>query len=205
MKKKLDNKKKTEEKKEDEEEFSLPEFSVEVKRDIVDIINDSPSLVKLGDKEYRVKNMRYYSVFRICRLVMDMKKADETLDTDQKVMTALCTDLDAMCEIMAVILCNHRFTPDRENADDENEEMVRQMKMKVMNSTFDANQWAAIILGAIQSVDLSAFFLLKKSVSMLTDSLLTRKRKSMETASQFMEALSLRTQQTSSRPTPSTD
>jgi hypothetical protein len=205
MKKKFNNKKKTEEKKEDEEEFSLPEFSVEVKRDIVDIINDSPSLVKLGDKEYRVKNMRYYSVFRICRLVMDMKKADETLDTDQKVMTALCTDLDAMCEIMAVILCNHRFTPDRENADDENEEMVRQMKMKVMNSTFDANQWAAIILGAIQSVDLSAFFLLKKSVSMLTDSLLTRKRKSMETASQFMEALSLRTQQTSSRPTPSTD
>ena len=205
MKKKFNNKKKTEEKKEDEEEFSLPEFSVEVKRDIVDIINDSPSLVKLGDKEYRVKNMRYYSVFRICRLVMDMKKADETLDTDQKVMTALCTDLDAMCEIMAVILCNHRFTPDRENADDENEEMVRQMKMKVMNSTFDANQWAAIILGAIQSVDLSAFFLLKKSVSMLTDSLLTHKRKSMETASQFMEALSLRTQQTSSRPTPSTD
>ena len=203
--KKFDNKKKTEEKKEDEEGFSLPEFSVEVKRNIVDIINDSPSLVKLGDKEYRVKGMRYYSVFRICRLVTDMRKADETLDTDQKVITALCTDLDAMCEIMAVILCNHRFTPDRENADEKNDRMVRQMKTKVMNSTFDANQWAAIILGAIQSIDLSAFFLLKKSVSTLTDSLLMRKRKSMETASQFMEALSLRTQQTSSKPSRSTD
>lgn len=203
--KKFDNKKKTEGKKEDEEEFSLPEFSVEVKRDIVDIINDSPSLVRLGDKEYRVKGMRYYSVFRICRLVMDMRKADETLDDDNKVITALCTDLDAMCEIMAVILCNHRFTPDRENADEDNENMIRQMKMKVMNSTYDANQWAAIILGAIQSIDLSAFFLLKKSVSTLTDSLLTRKRKSMETASQFMEALSLRTQQTSSKPSRSTD
>lgn len=181
----------------EEEVNEIPDFSVEVKRNIVDIINDSPSLVMLGDKEYRVKNMRYYSLFRICKLVMDMREADETLDTDQKVITALCTDLDAMCEIMAIVLCNHRFNPDVENADERNDEIVRQMKMKVMNSTYDANQWAAIILGAIQSIDLSAFFLLKKSVSTLTDSLLTRKKKSQETVSQFMEALSLRMQQTS--------
>ena len=188
-----------------EEINELPDFSTEIKRNIIDIINDSPSLVKLGNKEYRVKDMRYYSLFRICRLVMDMKKADETLDTDQKVITALCTDLDAMCEIMAIVLCNHRFNPDVENADERNDEIVRQMKMKVMNSTYDANQWAAIILGAIKSIDLSGFFLLKKSVSTLTDSLLMRKRKSMETASQFMEALSLRMPQTSSEPSHNTD
>ena len=193
MKKTKDTKEEIQEEKNNE----IPEFSIEVKRNIVDIINDSPSLVMLGNKEYRVKDMRYYSLFRICKLVMDMREADETLDTDQKVITALCTDLDAMCEIMAIVLCNHRFNPDVENADERNDEIVRQMKRKVMNSTYDANQWAAIILGAIQSIDLSAFFLLKKSVSTLTDSLLTRKKKSMETASQFMEALSLRTQQTS--------
>ena len=202
-KKKFDNKKKAQDT--EEEEKTLPEFSIDVKRNIIDIINDSPSLVKLGDKEYRVKNMRYYSVFRICRLVTDMRKADETLDDDNKVITALCTDLDAMCEIMAIILCNHMFNPDSRNADRRNDELIKTMKMKVMNSTFDANQWAAIILGAIQSIDLSAFFLLKKSVSTLTDSLLMRKRKSMETASQFMEALSLRTQQTSSKPSRNTD
>ncbi len=185
-------KKETEQQQTDE----LQDFSIEIKRDILDIINDSPSLVTLGDKEYRVKNMRYYSLYRICRLVMDMKKADETLDNDNKVITALCTDLDAMCEIMAIVLCNHRFTPS-DDADERNDEMVRQMKIKVMNSTYDANQWAAVILGAIKSIDLSAFFLLKKSVSTLTDSLLMRKKKSEETASQFMEALSLRTQQTS--------
>lgn len=32
------------------------------------------------------------------------------------------------------------------------------MKTVVMNSTYDANQWAAIILGAIKSIDLSGFF-----------------------------------------------
>ena len=182
----------------------LSDFPIDIKRDIIDIINDSPSLVRLGDKEYKVKNMRYYSVYRIARLVMDMRKADETLDTDQKIITALCTDLDAMCEIMALVLCNHLFVPE-EVAMERNDELVKTMKMVVMNSTYDQNQWAAIIVGAIKSIDLSGFFLLKKSVSTLTDLLLTRKKKSEETASLFMEALSLQTQQTSLEPSHNTD
>lgn len=174
----------------------LKDFGIDVKRNIIDILNDTPSLVRLGDKEYRVKDMRYYSLYRICRLALDMKKNDETLDDDNKLVTALCTDLDAMCEIMAIILCNHLFTPS-DDADERNDKLVKQMKMVVMNSTFDTNQWAAIILGAIKSIDLGGFFLLRKSVNTLTDSLLTRKKKSTEIASMFMEAQSLVTQPTS--------
>ena len=88
---------------------------------------------------------------------------------------------------------------------ERNDELVKKMKMVVMNSTYDQNQWAAIIVGAIKSIDLSGFFLLKKSVSTLTDLLLTRKKKSEETASLFMEALSLQTQQTSSEHSHNTD
>ena len=200
MNKESENKKKGVE----EEENTLPEFTIDTQRDILDIINDAPSLVKLGNKEYRVKDMRYYSLYRICRLVMDMRKADETLDTDNKVIMALCTDLDAMSEIMAIVLCNHLFTPENiKNYDDveetmsRNDRLIKVMKAKVMYSTFDTNQWAAIILGAIKSIDLSGFFLLKKSVSMLSTSLLTRKKKSEETASLFTEAQSLRMPQTS--------
>lgn len=189
----------------------LQDFPIDVKRDIVDIINDTPSLVRLGTKEYRVKNMRYYSLYRICRLVMEMHKADESLDTDNKIITALCTDLDAMCEIMGIVLCNHLFTPDGDRIETfegiqaKNDYYISVMKARVMQSTFDVNQWAAIVLGAIKSIDLSGFFLLKKSVSTLTNSLLTRKKKSMETASQFMEALSLQTQQISSEHSHNTD
>ena len=183
----------------------IGDFPIDVKRSIIDIINDTPSLVRLGDKEYKVKNMRYYSLYRITRLVLDMRQADATLDTDQKVIMALCTDFDAMCEIMAIVLCNHLFTPDCEDYEERNDAYVRKMKMVVMNSTFDENQWAAIVLGAIKSIDLSAFFLLKKSVSTLTDSILMRKRKSEETVSLFTEALSLQMQPTSSEPSPNTD
>lgn len=196
--------KKKEQEQSKQEENMLQDFPIDIKRDIVDIINDTPSLVVLGNKEYRVKDMRYYSLYRICRLAMDMKQADAAMDDDNAIITALCTDLDAMCEIMAIILCNHLFRPDDikdyEDVDatlSRNDRWIKIMKMKVMNSTYDVNQWSAIILGAIKSIDLSGFFLLKKSVSMLTDSLLTRKKKSEETVSQFTEALSLRTQQIS--------
>ena len=200
------------EKKIEEEKDGYKDFPIDIKKSIVDIINDTPSLVMIGDKEYRVKGMRYYSLYRICRLVIDMRKEDEGLDDDNKVLMALCTDLDAMCEIMAIVICNHLFTPDDirgfEDIDavmSRNDKLVAVMKAKIMNSTFEDNQWAAIILGVIKSIDLSTFFLLKKSVSTLTDSLLMRKRKSAETASLFMEAQSLLTQATSSEPSPSTD
>lgn len=200
------------EKEKEQEQDLLQDFPIDIKRDIVDIINDTPSLVKLGDKDYMVKDMRYYSLYRICRLAMNMKKSDETLDDDNKIVTALCTDLDSMCEIMAIVLCNHLFTPDKVRTYDDvgetmsrNDKLVETMKMKVMNSTFDTNQWASIILGAIKSIDLSGFFLLRKSVNMLTDSLLTRKRKSVETASLFTEAQSLQTRPTSSESSPNTD
>lgn len=186
------------------ENEELQDFDLSIKRSIIDIINDCPSLVRLGDKDFMVKDMRYYSLYRISRLALRMKEADgdSGIDDDNKIVTALCTDLDAMCEIMAIILCNHRFTADGEGVEGDelmtrNDKMVRVMKAKVMNSTFDVNQWSAIVLGAIKSIDLGGFFLLRKSVNMLTDSLLMRKKKSAETASQFMEALSLRTQQTS--------
>ena len=61
MSKESENKKKGVE----EEENTLPEFTIDTQRDILDIINDAPSLVKLGNKEYRVKDMRYYSLYRI--------------------------------------------------------------------------------------------------------------------------------------------
>ena len=181
-------------------ESAFNDFPIDIKRDIVSIILDSPTIVRLDGKEFKMKNLRYYSIYRIAKICLDMKEADSLMvDDDNKVVTALCTDLDAMCEIMAIVLCNHLFTPDgvsdNEEAIERNERWISKMKMKVMNSTFEPNEWAAIIIGAIKSIDLSAFFLLKKSVSMA--SLLTRKMKSEETASRFMEALLLQTPQTS--------
>lgn len=180
-------------------EEQLADFTLDVKRDIAHIINDCPTIVRLGGKEYIMKDLRPYSLNRIFDLSYKMIKADEGLDEDNKIITALCTDLDAMCEVVAIILCNHLFTADGaktyediEVLKNRNDKMVEIMKAKVMNSTFDINQWASIIIGAIKSIDLGGFFLLKKSVNMLLTSHMERKKKSVETALQFTEAQSLR-------------
>ena len=185
-------------------EEELSDFSIDVKREIADIINDCPTIVRLGEKDYVMKDLRFYSIYRIFNLAYKMIKADEKLDDDNKVIVALCTDLDAMCEIMAIILCNHLFTAegaktydDIESLRTRNDKMVEIMKAKVMYSTYDTNQWGAIVIGAIKSIDLGGFFLLKKSVNTLLTSHLSRKKKSVETASQFTEAQSLRMLQTS--------
>ena len=188
----------------------LKDFPIDVKKKILDIINDTPSLVRLGDKEYKVKNLRYYSLYRIFSLAAKMKKNDEKLDSDNKILSALCTDIDAMCEIVAIVLCNHLFTADGDKltfnkAMTRNDYYISVMKAKVMNSYFDTNQLAAIILGALKSSDLIGFFLTRESVNTLMDSTMERKKKSVETASQFMAALSLQTQATSLEPSPNTD
>ena len=80
-------KKKEEKKDVIEESNELQDFSIEIKKDITDIILDSPTIVKLGDKEYTTKNMRFYSVYRIARLCMEMKEADALMvDDDNKIV-----------------------------------------------------------------------------------------------------------------------
>nr|MDD4728868.1 hypothetical protein [Dysgonamonadaceae bacterium] len=51
--------------KKEEGKFEIPD---ELKREIIDIMNDSPDLKKIGDKQYRVYNLRPYSINRILKL-----------------------------------------------------------------------------------------------------------------------------------------
>ena len=185
------------------------DFPQEVKNDILKIINDSPTLVKLGDKEYKCTNMKFYTLNRICQIAS--KFHHDGVDKGDKLVKALCTDIDAMCEILAVILCNHLFVPDRlKRLDDVNEVMsyndrlVCYMKAKIMNSTYDVGQWAAIIIGAFKSIDLSSFFFLTESVSQLTDSMTQKRTMSSQILSSWKEAQSLAMQQTSSKTIPNT-
>ena len=71
------------------EDFKIP---TELKREILKIMNDSPTLVKVGDKQYMIKNLRAYSLNRILELGFDLCKTDESIDSDKKVLFSLCTD-----------------------------------------------------------------------------------------------------------------
>jgi len=175
-----------------EENFEIP---IEFRKKILDIINDCPDIKKVGDKNYRVYNLRMYSLNRILRLVLDLcKDKPDKISNDKEMMFAVCTDIDRGCEIMAIILCNHLFTPDNVNKDDidsvytHNDYLIKYVKAKILNSTFNSNQWAAIILGAIKSIDLNDFFSMLVLVKQFTVSLTKTRTKAEEQLQSWQEA-----------------
>lgn len=179
----------------EEEEFNIP---IELRKKILDIMNDCPDIKKVGEKDYRVYNLRMYSLNRILRTMLDLcNENPEKVTDDKQMMFAVCTDIDKGCEIMAIILCNHLFVPDNVNKNDidsvytYNDNLIRYMKAKILNSTFKTNQWAAIILGAIKSIDLRDFFQMLVSVKRYTVSLTNTRTTAEEQLQSWQEAQSV--------------
>ena len=180
---------------EEEKDFEIPD---ELKRKIIDIMNDCPDIKKLGDKEYRIYNLRMYSLNRILKLGLDLcKENPDTITDDRIMMYSLCTDLDKGCEIIAIILCNHLFVPENVKKDDidsvytYNDNLIRYVKAKVLNTTFDQDQWSYIILGALNSIDLSQVFTMLVLVKQYTVSLTSTRTKAEEQLQSWQEAKSV--------------
>ena len=180
---------------EEEKDFEIPD---ELKRKIIDIMNDCPDIKKMGDKEYRIYNLRMYSLNRILKLGLDLcKENPDTITDDRIMMYSLCTDLDKGCEIIAIILCNHLFIPEnvkKDNIDSVytyNDNLIRYVKAKVLNTTFDQDQWSYIILGALNSIDLSQVFTMLVLVKRYTVSLTSTRKKAEEQLQSWQEAKSV--------------
>lgn len=163
----------------------------EIKRDLLDIIADNPTLVKVGGSQYKVYNLRAYSLNRIFKVAVNLRLEDKEIDNDKKLLYALSTDIEASSEILAICLVNHLFTPPSEirsfeeavDTMDRNDKLVYFMKTKVLNEVIEPNAWAAIILGCIQSIDLSTLFFCTQQVSRLMDSQLNKRQKVVEAVS----------------------
>lgn len=146
-------------------DYSNYQPPIELRKELTDIITDCPSLERVGESEYRVYRLRAYSYNRIMKIALELSENMEGIKDDNILLKAMCTDIEKSCEIVAIILCNHLFKPD--NITDyasalltlsENDKMIEFMKARILNSTFNPNQWASIILSAIKSIDISELF-----------------------------------------------
>lgn len=163
----------------------------EIKRDLLDIIADNPTLVKVGNSEYKVYNLRAYALNRIFKVAVNLRLEDKEIDNDKKLLYALSSDIEASSEILAICLVNHLFTPPSEiksfeeavQTMDRNDKLIYFMKAKVLNEVIEPNAWATIILGCIQSIDLSTLFFCTQQVSHLLDSQMNKRKKVVEAVS----------------------
>ena len=73
-------------KQQEDETFEVPN---ELKEEIINIMNDCPDIKKLGEKEYKVFNLRMYSLNRILKLGLNLCKDNpEDITDDRKMMFA---------------------------------------------------------------------------------------------------------------------
>jgi len=186
---------------EEEKKFELP---LEFKREIVDIMNDSPSIKKIGNKEYRIYKLRAYSLNRILKVSFKMMQDNKDITDDKMLLYAVCNDMEASAEIIAIILCNHLFNPDdivdyksAFEIDSKNDKIIKMMKLKIMYSTFNPTEWASLILSLIKDIDLSSFFMSLTLANHALASIVDVRKRTEETLLQWKQAQSLGTAPTS--------
>lgn len=173
------------------------DLPLEFRKSINDILLDSPSIEQLGDKQFKVKKLRPYALHRIYDVgIRLMEKAEDVKDA-QGLMFAMATDLSACAEIVAIVLCNHLFdaddVKDYDSAMDlmsRNDKLIEMMKVKVMLSSSDINQWSAIIINAFNSLQVSEVFQLRTSVKLFTDSATMIRKKVAEQSLLWQQARS---------------
>lgn len=149
------------------------EVSIESKRRLLEIMADSPTLVKLGDNEWEIRNLRTYSRVKIAEVFTKIEVTDSSV---QNIILKESTNLKYSAEIIAIILLNHTFTEDLA----DNEKRIKQMTTKVLLDTVDESEWIPIILQVINGLNVEVLFQVSSLVKVVTSSVTMRKKKIAE-------------------------
>ncbi len=175
------------------EDLKIPE---EFKRQLSDILIDSPTIVDLGTKKMKIKGLRMYSIERMFKAAQRIKAFDQ--ENIMEAMSLIYSDIDVMCEIVAIILCNHLFDEDNCHFDSfeemcqiesRNDKLIKMMQMKArLNVNNSITDYANIIVTAFTSFDAAELFQLASSVTLYLESLSMRLKRNTEMLSTVQQA-----------------
>lgn len=174
---------------------SLP-IPLEFQKQLSKILTDSPSLVKIGKKEFKVKGLRMYSIERIFQIAQELKAFDK--DNVTEALKYIATNLDAQCKIVAIVLCNHLFDEEQCNfntfdemldVQSRNDKLIEMMAMKAkLCSDNHLNEFASIVISAFNELDLGELFQLASLVMIYSESASMRHQRNIETLSIVQQA-----------------
>lgn len=157
------------------------QVSKEAAKRLIDIMADSPTLVKLGENEWSIRDLRTYSRVKIAEVFTKIEITDETV---QNIILKEATNLKYSAEIIAIILLNHTFTEDIE----DNEKRIKQMTTKVLLETTDETEWIPIVLQAVNGLSVEVLFQISLLGKVIVSSITTRKKQIVE-QTQYMRQL----------------
>lgn len=82
-------------------------LSDEARERLIELMADSPTLIKLEGTEFEIKGLKNGTLMKICEEVVKMKKAliDEN-DKTTSVMLSMATNIPVMCRIITYAILN---------------------------------------------------------------------------------------------------
>lgn len=141
----------------------------EVSERIAEVMTDAPIEVKLGGKKHIIRALRPYSKYRIFSVYNKMAKNEK--ENIEKIMREVATNLEYSAEIVAIILCNDKFTIDT----GANDKLVEDKKLEVLLESENEQEWIEIVFKALNSLVVESVFTITALSDLMTQSLRRRK------------------------------
>lgn len=141
----------------------------EVSERIAEVMTDAPIEVKLGGKKHIIRALRPYSKYRIFSVYNKMAKNEK--ENIEKIMREVATNLEYSAEIVAIILCNDKFTIDPA----ANDKLVEDKKLEVLLESENEQEWIEIVFKALNSLVVESVFTITALSDLMTQSLRRRK------------------------------
>ena len=143
--------------------------STEAAERVAEVMTDAPIEIKLGGKKHIIRALRPYSKYRIFSVYNKMAKNEA--DNIEKIMREVATNLEYSAEIVAIILCNDKFSNDV----DANDKLVDDKKLEVLLNSESENEWVEIVFKALNSLVVESVFTITALSDLMTTSLRRRK------------------------------
>lgn len=152
----------------DKKENSL-KVTEEAKKGLLDILSDCPSIIKVGDNDYKIRPLRVYSIRMLSKLASELK---DTKGDPSEVFKAMGENIDIACKSIAILINNHKFTSDW----DKNEEMIEETAHEVQTELTSWEEWSKLFYDKLlPSCNIESFFQFTAYLPIISELVVRRK------------------------------
>lgn len=143
--------------------MDIKDIPLEEQKKLLTILNDSPTIIKFKDnKEASIKPLRVYSKRLIAEIAWNIKHTDENAEN---IILNMAKSIEPMARMIAIILCNDKFTKDLE----ANEKLIQDKVIEIELESDNWEDWGNILIATLNLLDIGFFFSITKLSQMFLE------------------------------------
>lgn len=149
----------------EKEQKEIPNNS---RKKLTSILADSAIEITFNGEKTHIRALRTYSKYKILEVMENIIHTDSDM---LSVLKEASSNIECAARIVAICLCNHKFTPDYE----ANDAMIEKTTKDVMLNSTSESEWATVVVKALESLNIEAVFQITALVDLMTKSLVGRR------------------------------